>query len=390
VPWLHVSFVIIRVTDVIPIPANYGISHAHGTQVTCSTQAFLIYIMVVSHMYSAALSIYFLLIIRYKVREDHLAHTVEPILHFLALGWGYGSTLYAATATDIFNPVALQNVCAFGVSPPFCNVIPNMVCTRGQRTRYYTLVLFTVPTIIIFCFVLLMLMMIILTIRSQLRRNLLYAFRGDVTRNQQQQSSWKNNISQVRYFLNHSIMSRSSASFSNELSATNQAITESNYDNMKKRMNAIDDESTIPPRLSNHHNENDNDSPSPCTTTTAATAAAAAFHHASVSQQEMTILDDNMLLTTNSTSVDMLSNNNNNNNEERIRPSLLQISQSQQSQRTENWSSREQLLNQAIIQCFAYGFAYLLSITWTVTISILDLRGHGGMLLTKYYWVCID
>jgi hypothetical protein len=162
----------------IPMPRQYGIPNSFGTIATCTAQGFLISLVNAAHVYAVSLSIYYLLVIRYNMREERIAKYVEPVFHLLAIGWGYGCTLYSLVI-EIFNPAPTLAVCTLGVAPPGCDYIPGMECTRGDATGNYVLSLYIIPNMTFFGSLILILSAVIFTIRAQIRKNLLYTFQAD-------------------------------------------------------------------------------------------------------------------------------------------------------------------------------------------------------------------
>jgi hypothetical protein len=57
-------------------------------------------------------------------------------------------------------------------------------------------------------------------------------------------------------------------------------------------------------------------------------------------------------------------------------------------QTTHESSSRQDMLNQAIIHCFAYGIVNLFCMSWTVAVRIFTILDWDTDLLTTHYWVC--
>jgi hypothetical protein len=114
----------------VPIPQKYNIPHSFGTQATCTLQGFMVVMNNVTHYYAVAVSIYFLLIIRYKLPDRWIATYVEPFMHGVSIIWAY-AVAFMALAFDVYNPVATENICVIDPAPPGCKYLPDIQCTRG-------------------------------------------------------------------------------------------------------------------------------------------------------------------------------------------------------------------------------------------------------------------
>jgi hypothetical protein len=164
----------------LPIPKELDVPRGLGTQGSCTAQAFLINTVNVAYIYAVSVSIYFLLIIRYKMSDQTVSKYIEPWMHFAAISWGYGLTWYV-WSKELFNPSPYQLACWLGVVPLGCNYIPGLVCTRGINLANYVRNLYFIPHFIVFGSLVLSLAVVIITIRRQLVRNVRYAFSGEVT-----------------------------------------------------------------------------------------------------------------------------------------------------------------------------------------------------------------
>ena len=115
---------------------------AMGNTTTCAVQAFFVQFGFMSYSYSACLCIYFVLAIRYNVKEALLARYVEPIMHTVVLSF----VLFTAICAQV-KGYANENipVCWVGTSPPLCDVLPNIQCIRGESYRDFVRWAITYP-----------------------------------------------------------------------------------------------------------------------------------------------------------------------------------------------------------------------------------------------------
>lgn len=83
-----------------PIPAESTVLWASGNNRTCTLQGFFTNFGIASSFYNTALSLYFLLVIRYGWKESQIKK-IEPFLHVIPLLWGFG-TSFAGLGLGIF------------------------------------------------------------------------------------------------------------------------------------------------------------------------------------------------------------------------------------------------------------------------------------------------
>ena len=85
-----------------PIPRGSNCSYgAVGNEATCVTQGFMITLGFIVPMYNAMLCIYYLLVVKYNVRDEVIAK-YEPLMHLICICPALSATIVAAT-NDLFN-----------------------------------------------------------------------------------------------------------------------------------------------------------------------------------------------------------------------------------------------------------------------------------------------
>jgi hypothetical protein len=117
------------------VPASSGVIYGFGTTATCSMQGFFMQFGVSTHLYIAALSVYFLLKIRYNVTDDALYRRYEIWFHFIpwVVAIGTGSI---GVALQVYNPMTLPELgCWVAPFPMDCLDPGGPPCMRGYKTE---------------------------------------------------------------------------------------------------------------------------------------------------------------------------------------------------------------------------------------------------------------
>lgn len=73
-----------------------GVYKPLGTTATCSAQGFFLTLSVAVPIYNAFLSLYYLLVINYRMTDTMLKRRVEPMMHLVAFIWAFGTALTSA------------------------------------------------------------------------------------------------------------------------------------------------------------------------------------------------------------------------------------------------------------------------------------------------------
>lgn len=89
-----------------PIPTDTsGVWAASGTTQTCTTQGYFLQLAIMAPLYNAALSLYYLLMIKYSWSEERLKRLRIPI-HAIILTFGIGTSI-AGLPLTLYNPANL-------------------------------------------------------------------------------------------------------------------------------------------------------------------------------------------------------------------------------------------------------------------------------------------
>jgi hypothetical protein len=346
----------------VPIPQQYNIPHSFGTQATCTLQGFMVTMINVAHYYAVAVSIYFLLIIRYKLPDRWIAKNIEPIMHGVSIIWAY-TVSFMALSNDVFNPASTENLCVIDFAPPGCQYLPDVECTRGLEADRFATLASVVPTVFVLGMLVIVHGFIIFTIRARLRRNVRHTFPG-------QRSSRKNNkLSSRSLSVMRSTWSQKSISECLESRGDTSVVAAMKPINVlgeQGQPSVIRQESLRLPE-----SNSDSDPPKSSSDPTCATTISIDQPHSPSTNTIVSSASQNLWSTGffSAVGVSWIWQRKESANK---RPS-----------RRRNNSS----LSQAVTQCMLYGFVYIFCLVWTGMITILSLAERDEELFTRYYWV---
>mmetsp|Transcript_34081 Transcript_34081/g.81957 ORF Transcript_34081/g.81957 Transcript_34081/m.81957 type:complete len:569 (+) Transcript_34081:488-2194(+) len=123
-----------------------GVAWALGNTATCSTQGFFLTLSVAVPIYNAMLSIYYVLVINYRVKDETLKKWVEPCMHLTAGCWAFFTAMYSAT-TGLINNANLW--CWIAPLPSDCldswRYGPDGNCVRGDNAWIYRWAFYFAP-----------------------------------------------------------------------------------------------------------------------------------------------------------------------------------------------------------------------------------------------------
>lgn len=114
-----------------------------------------------SFLYNLSLSVYYLAVLKFNMKERDISRKVEPFLHVIPNGFSIATGIFLAVNKQ-YAPLQNAHACWVGVYPPGCLGNPDVICERGNaKTPIYANFL----TIIPFCttyFFLVSIMMVVI------------------------------------------------------------------------------------------------------------------------------------------------------------------------------------------------------------------------------------
>jgi hypothetical protein len=320
----------------IPVPADLGFPNTFGTRATCTAQAVMVNVAGIGYWYAACLSVYYVLSIRFRLRDAFIAKYVEPIMHLVTLGWGFTQTALSLHR-GIFNPTTPGSNCWLGTYPPGCQY--DNSCTRGQNFAHDFLTLHTIPGFINYGILFMSLAVVIFTVRSIIYRTIRRGIRR--ARQESVQSRHSNSTG---------------GSDSHVVSATGSCRPGDG------ELSAVSLDTACIGEL---QTPTDGKLSSPPVGGVAAV----------VEDLDETDKETTYARTFNQPSSD-------------ISPTpITNVSLPKAPQLNTQRIRQQRSLNLAMTQCILYGFAYLFCLTWTMWLGILDLRDKDSVMFSQYYWV---
>lgn len=159
-----------------PKDAQNYVAGAHGNFATCSVMGFFINFQIGASYYSAFLSLFFLLQVRFEMRSETFTKWLEPLFHTVGIFLPLVSGAYAA-ANEMMNPlVAVPGACWLADYPASCSSPDNdLECTRaaGNAANFQLLALVLGTGTFGICLILILTSMVFLVARVlQLERKM--------------------------------------------------------------------------------------------------------------------------------------------------------------------------------------------------------------------------
>ena len=162
------------------MPAETGFPGALGTFGSCTWQGFFFQLGVTSLAYNAMLLLYFVLVIRYNVRDTVMSKNIEPLLHAIPLLF-HISLAVVGLVWQVYNPTGI--FCWVNAYPPGCVEDPTVPCLRGgERADFFGLNLLVYPTFVWTGTLVVCTVIIAFTVWSKYRKSEKFAFEGSTGR----------------------------------------------------------------------------------------------------------------------------------------------------------------------------------------------------------------
>jgi hypothetical protein len=169
----------------IPMPSDAtGVWGAFGNSSTCQLQGFFMQIGLTGSFYNGALSLYFLLTIRYGLSNADIAKKYELWCHLVAILWPLVTGLVLA-GLQLFTVTALG--CWLGPEPLGCQLDDtDYECTSHQRAYLYSWMFTGTPLLVLNLFIAFAMIQIYRTVRETTQKAQTYVFQSEsrVSQNQ--------------------------------------------------------------------------------------------------------------------------------------------------------------------------------------------------------------
>ena len=161
------------------MPSETGLPYAYGNQQSCSFQSFLLTFGMTGFGYSTCLMMYYLLVIRYNLKDQFIARWYEPIFHFIPLTF-HTSVAISGFFLQVYNSQGLR--CWVGASPLGCEENPDLECKRGGEYEVvFGSYLVVLPQCIYVLLILLFLTALGATVWQQYQRQKRFSFMASDT-----------------------------------------------------------------------------------------------------------------------------------------------------------------------------------------------------------------
>ena len=148
------------------VPKNTpGVWGASGTVATCEASGFFMNFTFTVAVYATFICVYYLLVLKYGMRERTIASRIEPAVHFVAILYPFliGGI---AIQKDLYNPANIGvGFCFLNCFPMDCLRNEDIVCVRGGDYAWW-LVAHTSPVFVFFGVVVISSLLTAHTVRS--------------------------------------------------------------------------------------------------------------------------------------------------------------------------------------------------------------------------------
>lgn len=129
---------------------------AMGNRTTCEAFGFFIQLSQVIPLYTAALSLYYMLRISYKISDQTIAKFYLEVLAHVVIGMVGWTLSIAGLILRLYNPIVVPELgCWVATYPAFCNLIADLDCERGAGYERYVWI-FSYNILIISFFIILL------------------------------------------------------------------------------------------------------------------------------------------------------------------------------------------------------------------------------------------
>lgn len=131
--WDLLTSIAIALTT-LPMPTDNIFDHvtaSYGNTTTCSVQGFFAYVGSVLGIFSTCiLCIYYVCVLRFKVRDEIFKYFIEPVSFTLAIALSFYPGI-EFLKNGLINPQSYEPYCTIGPYPFYCQYIDLKTCIRG-------------------------------------------------------------------------------------------------------------------------------------------------------------------------------------------------------------------------------------------------------------------
>ena len=161
----------------LPIPAGSpDVWGAIGNNTTCQIQGFWLQMGCAGSFYNGALSLYFLMSLRYSLSDSEISRRYEAWCHIIAIMWPL-CTAVTAASLNLFTVTGLG--CWMSPQPPYCQLkSTDYECTEHKHAYIYSWMFTGVPLVILILFISFCMFQIYMAVREITNKAQSHIFRG--------------------------------------------------------------------------------------------------------------------------------------------------------------------------------------------------------------------
>ena len=155
--------------------------HALGNPTSCQLFGFFLF---AGHngtlFYSLSLNIFYLCLVKYRVKRDNFCHRIEPFLHGVPIAWAFTSASYIVAAGYMNPGASPDRECFIRHYPEGCLHDRNIECIRGQHADLFRVLFHFGPIILTYLGIILTLGILWHSVNSLERRMERHRMRSSV------------------------------------------------------------------------------------------------------------------------------------------------------------------------------------------------------------------
>lgn len=114
----------------------------------CTADGFLAVLGYTGPYYNAAISFYYVLSIKYGIRDERIQKVYEPIFHGVSILYALGFAL-AGLGLEVYNPTPVAFGCWIDPYPPECTDNEEIECERGEKAPIFAAFAAMIPLLVV-------------------------------------------------------------------------------------------------------------------------------------------------------------------------------------------------------------------------------------------------